>query len=58
LTSEQLDTCPFCENEFDEISDAVELAVRRVMRDSGEVEVIRESEEIEDFKKIGALLRY
>lgn len=58
LTSEKLDTCPFCENEFDEISDAVELAVRRVMRDSGEVEVIRESEEIEDFKKIGALLRY
>lgn len=58
LTSEQLDRCPFCENEFDTIDDAVELAVRRVMRDSGEVEVLRDSEQIEDFHEIGALLRY
>jgi peptide chain release factor subunit 1 len=58
LTSEQLDKCPFCENEFDEISDAVDLAVRRVMLESGEVEVIRDSEKIDDFNEIGALLRY
>ena len=58
LTSEKLDNCPFCENEFDEITDAVELAVRRVMRNSGDVEVLHGTEDIKDFNKIGALLRY
>jgi peptide chain release factor subunit 1 len=58
LTSEELDRCPFCENQFDQIPDAVELAVRRVMQDGGEVEVLRDVDEFEDFDSIGALLRY
>ncbi len=58
LTTEELQTCPFCENNFDEISDAVELAVRRVMRDGGEVEVVHNVEEQRDFGQVGALLRY
>jgi peptide subunit release factor 1 (eRF1) len=58
LTTEQLDSCPFCENKFEEIPDAVELAVRRVLRDGGEVEVLHGAEEQEDFGQVGALLRY
>ncbi len=58
LTSEQLENCPFCENQFENIPDAVELAVRRVMRDGGEVEVLRDTEVNQGFDNIGALLRY
>jgi peptide subunit release factor 1 (eRF1) len=58
LTSENLDSCPFCEKHFEEIPDAVDLAVRRVLRDGGEVEVLREIVEMKDFDRIGALLRY
>lgn len=58
LTSEHLESCPFCENQFEKITDAVELAVRRVMRDGGEVEVLRDIEPQKDFDSIGALLRY
>ena len=58
LTTEKLTSCPFCENKFEKISDAVELAVRRVMRDGGEVEVLRDIEVQQDFDQVGALLRY
>ncbi|UCE00431.1 MAG: hypothetical protein JSV42_06835 [Chloroflexota bacterium] len=58
LTTEVLRSCPFCENEFEQIPDAVELAVRRVLRDGGEVEVLRDIEVEKDFDQVGALLRY
>jgi peptide chain release factor subunit 1 len=58
LTTEEIESCPFCENQFEDIPDAVDLAVRRVMRDGGDVEVLRNTEVGEDFDKIGALLRY
>jgi peptide subunit release factor 1 (eRF1) len=58
LTSEKLESCPFCNSKFEKIPDAVELAVRRVMRDGGEVEVVRDSVKLKDFGYIGALLRY
>jgi peptide subunit release factor 1 (eRF1) len=58
LTSEKLADCPFCGKGFDRIPDAAELAVRRVMREGGEVEVVRDSEGSKDFGSIGALLRY
>jgi peptide subunit release factor 1 (eRF1) len=58
LTAQALETCPFCGEEFDEISDAVEMAVRRVIRDGGEVVVLRDSQELEKAGGIGAQLRY
>jgi peptide chain release factor subunit 1 len=58
LTTENLTTCPFCENKFENIPDAVELAVRRVMRDGGEVEVLRDVAVQKEFDQVGALLRY
>jgi peptide subunit release factor 1 (eRF1) len=50
--------CPFCGNEFDEIEDAVELAVRQVMSAGGEVEVLGDHTAFERAGSIGALLRY
>jgi hypothetical protein len=58
LTSEKLESCPFCNNRFENIPDAVELAVRRVMRDGGEVEVVHNSVGQREFGYIGAMLRY
>lgn len=58
LTSEKFEACPFCGNQFIHIQDAVELAVRRVMRDGGEVEVLRDDDGYKNFVNIGALLRY
>jgi peptide chain release factor subunit 1 len=58
VTVQVLDECPFCENSFDEISDAVEMAVRRVMQDGGEVEVVHQNEKLQNAGGIGAILRY
>lgn len=58
LSGEVLDACPYCGGETEEIGDAVELAVRKVMRIGGEVEVIESNRNLGEFKDIGALLRY
>lgn len=58
LTSEKISECPFCGNVFEKIPDAVELAVSRVLRSGGDVEVIRSSNIHTDFKDMGATLRY
>jgi peptide subunit release factor 1 (eRF1) len=58
LTVQALDGCPFCGNIFVEIPDAVEMAVNRVMRDGGEVEIVQESPVLESVGGIGAILRY
>jgi hypothetical protein len=58
ITSTETRTCPFCGSEFDEIPDAVELAVRQVMRSGGEVEVLHDDRDLGSHGHIGALLRY
>lgn len=58
LTSEHIENCPFCGKIFEYIPDAVEMAVRQVMQDGGEVEVLHSVAELSDFGDIGALLRY
>jgi peptide subunit release factor 1 (eRF1) len=58
LTIQEMDSCSFCGNSFEQIADAVEMAVRKVMQDGGEVEILRENDELEKAGKIGALLRY
>jgi hypothetical protein len=50
--------CPFCDGETENIPDAVEVAVRQVMRSGGDVEVLHGDESRKGFDKIGALLRY
>ena len=58
LTAQPLAECPFCGSEFIEIEDAVELAVRKVMEEGGEVEVVHGSPLLERAGRIGGQLRY
>ena len=57
ITDQALDICPFCGNEFAEISDAAEALMTKVIEDGGTVEVIDNHPRIEEFG-VGALLRY
>lgn len=58
LTGQSLESCPFCGKSFDQIPDAVELAVRQVMQEGGEVEFLHDLDGDQGFQGIGALLRY
>ncbi|MEA3440159.1 MAG: hypothetical protein U9R58_07740, partial [Chloroflexota bacterium] len=58
LSSQLMEACPYCGGECDEIPDAVEMAVRKVMKLGGEVEVLSREQVVGQFDQIGALLRY
>lgn len=57
LTAEKLDNCHFCNGNFTEIPDAVEMALRQVMLAGGVVEIVRDNPEMAEVG-IGGLLRY
>jgi peptide chain release factor subunit 1 len=57
LTAQALETCPFCGKHFEEITDAVELAIRLTLQQGADVEIVRENPEMAE-TRIGALLRY
>ena len=57
ITIQEVETCPFCGNSFAQIKDAVEMAVRKVMQDGGDVEIVYENPKLEEVR-IGAVLRY
>lgn len=56
LTTQELDKCLFCGNQFTEIPDAVEAVVTQVVDKGGTVEIM-DDETLTDVR-IGALLRY
>ncbi len=58
LVTQVLETCPFCGASFKEIPDAVETAVRQVMQQGADVEVLHPEQEFGEGHNIGALLRY
>jgi len=58
ISSLPMGNCPFCDGETEKIPDAVEVAVRQVMRSGGEVEVLHSNQTGKGFGQIGALLRY
>jgi peptide chain release factor subunit 1 len=58
LTSQEIEKCVFCGSSIEKIDDAVELALRKVLSDGGEVEVIRGNRKLEQAGRICALLRY
>jgi len=58
LSSLPMGNCPFCDGETEQVPDAVEVAVRQVMRSGGEVEVLHGNQTSKGFDKIGALLRF
>jgi peptide subunit release factor 1 (eRF1) len=57
LTTQELEACPFCGKSFTQINDAVEMAVRKVMQDGGDVEIVYENPKLKDVG-IGGMLRY
>ena len=57
ITTQELKTCPFCGKSFTKIKDAVEMAVRKVLQDGGEVEVVYEDPKLKEVG-IGGVLRY
>ena len=58
VTAQQLDTCPACGSEFEQIPDVVEMAVRKVMQSGGDVQVLHDDLALSEYEHIGALLRY
>ncbi len=56
LTTQPLETCPFCGSAFEEVPDAVELVVRKALDEGTEVEMVPHT--LEAIGHIGALLRY
>jgi rRNA maturation endonuclease Nob1 len=58
ISAQKQKECPFCGEKPEEIPDAVELAVQKVLRDGGDVDFIEEDKTLEEYGNIGALLRY
>ena len=58
ISAGTIENCPYCGGDTKQIEDAVELAVRRVMRSGGEVEVLDSDQDVGEFENIGGLLRY
>ncbi len=58
LSAAPFDTCSFCGGKSEKITDAVEYAVRKVMKEGGDVEVLRVDQAVNEFGHIGGLLRY
>ncbi len=54
----QKEECPFCGGKVRRIDDAVNLIVREVIDQGGQVAVVRDSADLEKAGHIGALLRY
>jgi len=57
VTASNGSNCPFCGKSLAHIRDAVEMAVRKVMQDGGEVEIVYENPQMEEVR-IGGVLRY
>lgn len=58
ITEQKLLRCPFCSGFIEKIEDAVELAIRQVLADGGEIEVLHDNEALKNAGQIGAVLRY
>jgi peptide subunit release factor 1 (eRF1) len=58
ISSQPMETCPYCGGKAEQIPDAVELAVRQVMRSGADVEVLHPEQISNGFDRIGAILRY
>lgn len=57
ITTQKIQTCPFCGKSFARIKDAVEMAVRRVLHDNGDVEIVYDNPRLQEIG-IGGLLKY
>jgi hypothetical protein len=58
LTTQKLEACPFSGDRLEQIEDAVEMVVRRVLEDGGEVHIVHQNDELVRAGSIGGMLRY
>lgn len=58
LTALEIPLCQYCGSTLEPIPDAIEMAVRKVMKGGGEIEVLQHQHKTSGFNGIGALLRY
>ena len=58
ITAKEISVCDFCGSPFRKINDAVELAVRKVLQDGGDVDVLHNNPTLKEHGNIGCLLRY
>lgn len=58
ITEQKIDRCPFCSGSIEKIEDAVELAIRQVLADGGEVEMLHNNDALKNAGNIAAVLRY
>jgi peptide chain release factor subunit 1 len=58
VATRELKECPFCGGDMAQIEDAVNTIVRKAIELGMEVEVVKESEALEEAGSIGAILRY
>ena len=58
IVAQAQEECPFCGSKVKQIDAAVDLIVREVIDQGGQVEVVRDSPALEKAGHIGALLRY
>ncbi len=58
LNVQEIQSCPFCNNDFGKIETAVELAVQETLQKNAEVKVIADNPSLEAAGHIAAILRY
>jgi peptide chain release factor subunit 1 len=58
VSAVELEFCPYCGGSCEQIPDVVDLAVRKVMQEGGDVEVLHQGVGTGKLDEIGALLRY
>jgi peptide chain release factor subunit 1 len=58
MTAREMPVCQFCGSKFEQIPDAVEMAVHKVMKAGVDIEVLQHKHQVRGFVNIGALLRY
>ncbi len=58
VTARKIQVCQYCGSKFQEIPDAIEMAVHKVLKAGGDIEVLQHQHKVSGFENIGAILRY
>ncbi|MDF1500420.1 MAG: hypothetical protein P1P76_08125 [Anaerolineales bacterium] len=58
LSASSIPECPFCGSSFEQIEDAVEMAVQKALLDGSDVEVVNPSPDLKTVGSIAAMSRY
>lgn len=58
ISAEEVDSCPYCGGEMEQIPDVVDLIVAKILGDGGDVEILDKGQPPQELETVGALLRY